>query len=67
MQLTVTEDQLITAATDLNQDEFTRADVAEKLGVEKPDLKQAFTRARKAGRLEKVRDDEENTGHFRLI
>ncbi len=28
--------------------------------------KQAFVRARKAGRLEKVRDDEENTGHFRL-
>jgi hypothetical protein len=66
MQLTVTEDQLITAAKDLDQDEFTRADVAEKLGVEKPDLKQAFARARKAGRLEKVRDDEENTGHFRL-
>ena len=66
MQLTVTEDQLITAAKALEQDEFTRADVAEKLGVEKPDLKQAFARARKAGRLEKVRDDAENTGHFRL-
>ena len=67
MQLTVTEDQLIEAAKELNQDEFTRADVAEKLGVEKPELKQAFVRARKAGRLEKVRDDEENTGHFRLV
>lgn len=67
MHLTVTEDQLITAAKDLDQDEFTRADVAARLGVEKPDLKQAFARARKAGRLEKVRDDEENTGHFRLI
>jgi hypothetical protein len=66
MQLTVTEDQLVEAAQQLDQDEFTRADVAGKLGVEKPDLKQAFVRARKAGRLEKVRDDEDNTGHFRL-
>jgi hypothetical protein len=66
MQLTVTEDQLVTAAQELDKDEFTRADVAERLGVDKPDLKQAFVHARKAGRLEKVRDDEENTGHFRL-
>jgi len=66
MQLTVTEDQLIEAAKDLGQDEFTRADVAAKLGVDKPELKQAFVHARKAGRLEKVRDDEENTGYFRL-
>jgi len=66
MHLTVTEEQLITAAQDLDQDEFTRADVAAALGVDKPDLKQAFVHARKAGRLEKVRDDEENTGHFRL-
>ena len=66
MQLTVTQDQLIEAAQQLNQDEFTRADVAAKLGVEKADVKQAFNQARKAGRLEKTRDDEENTGHFRL-
>ena len=66
MQLTVTEDQLVTAAQELGQDEFTRADLAGKLGVEKPELKQAFVQARKAGRLEKTRDDEDNTGHFRL-
>ena len=66
MELTVTEDQLVEAAQGLGQDEFTRGDVAEKLGVEKPELKQAFVRARKAGRVEKVRDDEENTAHFRL-
>lgn len=66
MQLTVTEEQLINAAQELDQEEFTRADVAAALGVDKPDLKQAFVHARKAGRLEKVRDDEENTGHFRL-
>ncbi len=66
MNLTITADNLVEAAQALDQDEFTRADVAEQLGVEKPELKQAFLRARKAGRLEKVRDDEENTGHFRL-
>lgn len=66
MQLTVTEEQLITAAQQLDKDEFTRADVADQLGVDKPDVKQAFVHARKAGRLEKTRDDEENTGHFRL-
>ena len=64
--MTVTEDQLITAALQLDQDEFTRADLAGKLGVEKPDLKEAFASARKANRLEKVRHDEFNTRHFRL-
>lgn len=66
MQLTITADQLVEAAQELSQEEFTRADVANQLGVEKPELRQAFVEARKAGRLEKVRDDEENTGHFRL-
>jgi DNA-binding transcriptional regulator LsrR (DeoR family) len=66
MQLTVTEDQVVEAAQALGQDEFTRADVAGKLGVEKPEIKQAFVHAKKAGRLEKTRDDEDNTGHFRL-
>ena len=65
-QLLVTADQLIGAARELGQAEFTRADAAKELGVEKPDLKQAFVQARKAGKLEKTRDDEDNTGHFRL-
>ena len=64
--MTITADQLIEAARELDQPEFTRADVAAKLGVEKSELKQAFNRARKDGRLEKTRDDEENTGHFRI-
>jgi len=66
MHLTTTADQLIEAAQALDQTEFTRADIAEQLGVEKPELKQAFQQARKSGRLEKTRDDENNTGHFRL-
>ena len=66
MKLTITADQLVEAAQALDQEEFTRADIAKQLGVEKPELKQAFVRARKKGRVEKVRDDEENTARFRL-
>ena len=62
----ITGDQLVGAVKELPQEEFTRADVAEKLGVEKPELQKAFRAARKAGRVKKVRDDEQNTGHFRL-
>jgi hypothetical protein len=62
----ITPDQLVQAARDLGEDEFTRGDLAAKLGVEKADIKPAFKDARHAGRLEKTRDDEENTGHFRL-
>jgi hypothetical protein len=63
---TVTADQVGEAARDLAQEEFTRGDLAEKLGVEKADIRPAFKEARHAGRLEKVRDDEQNTAHFRL-
>jgi hypothetical protein len=63
---TITGDQVVGAANDLSMTEFTRADVATKLGVEKTELKQGFKAARKSGRVEKVREDEQNTGHFRL-
>ena len=62
----VTADQVVEAAKGLGKDEFTRGDIAEKLGVEKPDIKPGFREARQAGRLEKTRDDEDNTGYFRL-
>ena len=62
----ITEDQVVATARDLDQDEFTRGDLAEKLGVEKPELSKPFRQARRAGRLNKVRDDDEGTGHFRL-
>ena len=63
---TITGDQVVGAAQDLSKPEFTRADVATKLGVDKTELKQGFKAARKSGRVEKVREDEQNTGHFRL-
>ena len=62
----ITADDVVGAARELGQDEFTRGDIAAKLGVEKPELKKGFRQAIKSGRLEKTRDDEENTGHFRL-
>jgi hypothetical protein len=62
----ITSDQVVEAAKELGQEEFTRGDLASKLGVEKGEIREAFREARKAGRLEKTRDDEENTGHFRL-
>jgi hypothetical protein len=66
MSETITSDQVLEAAQGLDQEEFTRGDLAEKLGVEKPEIRKAFREARQSGRLEKVRDDEENTGWFRL-
>jgi hypothetical protein len=66
MPKTITPDQVVEAAEGLEKDEFTREDLAKKLGTKKPDLMKGFRQARKAGRLEKVRDDEEGTGHFRV-
>ena len=62
----ITAEQVVGAAEGLG-DEFTRGDLAEKLGVEKAEIRKAFREARKSGRLEKTRDDEENTGYFRLL
>lgn len=62
----ITADQVIQAAREHGDSEFTRGDLAAKLGVEKADIKPAFREARQAGKIEKTRDDDENTGHFRL-
>ena len=59
-------DQVVDAAKALDQDEFTRADIAGQLGVEKADVKQAFNIARKKELIEKTRDDADNTGHFKV-
>jgi DNA-binding transcriptional regulator LsrR (DeoR family) len=62
----VTSEQVVEAARALDSAEFTRADLAQQLGVEKPEIRKAVQQAKKAGLLEKTRDDEEGTGHFRL-
>ncbi|MGH2961828.1 MAG: hypothetical protein ACRDL3_06510 [Solirubrobacterales bacterium] len=67
MAKTITTDQVIRAARDLAQSEFTRDDVAGKLGVGKPKFKDAFKAARQSGGLEKVRDDADGKGRFRVV
>jgi len=62
----ITDEQVVSAAQSLDQEEFTRGDLAEKLGVDKTEIKKGFRTARQAGRLENTRDDDENTGYFRL-
>ena len=59
-------DQIVASAKELGQEEFTRADIARQLGVEKSDVKSGFNQARKTELIEKTRDDAENTGHFKL-
>ena len=66
MSESLTSTSIVEAAQALGKDEFCREDIAGQLGVDKPDIKPAFREARKLGKLEKVRDDEENTAYFRL-
>jgi predicted DNA-binding protein (UPF0251 family) len=66
MAKTITPSQVVEAARNLDQAEFTRDDLAEKLGVGKPKFKEAFRTARESGQLEKVRDDPEGKGRFRV-
>jgi DNA-binding transcriptional regulator LsrR (DeoR family) len=66
MSQSPTQDEVVQAARSLGQAEFTRKDIAAQLGIKAPQLKDAFKAARQAGELEKIRDDESGTGHFRL-
>jgi len=62
----ITAEDVVGAAQELGKDEFSRDDLGEKLGVERPELKPGFKAARQAGRIEKVRKDADGTGLFRL-
>ncbi len=66
MSKTVTEDRVVAAARDLDQAEFSRADLAKQLDVQRGDIKQGFKAARKSGSLEKVRNDGDGKGLFRV-
>ena len=66
MAKTVTPDEVLRAARQLKQSEFTRDDLAAELGVGKPKFKQAFKAARQEGRVEKVRDGVDHKGRFRV-
>ncbi len=62
----LTSASIVEAAQQLGQDEFSRGDIAGQLGVEKGDIKPSFREAIKLGKIVKTRDDEENTGYFKL-
>ena len=62
----ITADQVVEAAKALGKDEFNREELAAQLGVEKQAIRPAFREARQAGKLEKTRDDADNTGYFKL-
>jgi hypothetical protein len=62
----ITSASIVEAAQQLGKEEFSRPDIAGQLGVEKADIKVPFNEARKLGRIEKTRNDENNTGLFRL-
>jgi len=57
---------VVQAARDLGKSEFTRDDIATKLGVKRVGIKEGFKSAKNAGELEKVRRDEDGTSYFRL-
>ena len=63
---TPTADQVIQAAQDLDPAGFTRAQLAEKLGVKPMDLQDPVKEARQSGRLEKSGQNDEGKGLFRL-
>ena len=62
----LTAERLVTTAGAMGQEEFTRAELATALGVSVQDLKDAVKEARQSGRLEKVREDDDGKGVFRL-
>ena len=60
-----TQEQVLEAARSLDQDEFTRDDVAEKLGLEISEMQPSWKAAKEAGRFEKV-PNESGKRLFRL-
>jgi hypothetical protein len=62
----ISSSTIVEAAKQLGKDEFSRPDIAGQLGVDKSEIRAAFREARKLGKIEKTRDDENNTGLFRL-
>ena len=66
MDSQLTPDRIVASAGELGTAEFTRAELAKELGASIQDIGDAFKAARKSGRLEKVRDNEDGKGVFRL-
>jgi hypothetical protein len=66
MNTEVTPDRIVATAAELDQDEFTRAQLADELGVKPRELRDGLKAARRSGRLEKVGEDDRGKGLFRL-
>jgi hypothetical protein len=66
MENEITAERIVAAAEELGQTEFTRADLAARLGVSNKDLRDAFHAARQSRRVERVGKDAEGRGVFRL-
>ena len=60
-----TQDQVLDAARSLGKEEFTRDEVADKLGVEIAEMKPSWKAAKEAGKIEQVRN-EGGTRYLRL-
>ena len=61
-----TQEQVLEAARSLEGDEFTREDVAEKLGTDVSEMRPGWKAAKQANRLEKVREDGDKR-FFRVV
>ncbi len=53
-----TQEQVVDAARSLGREEFTREDVAEKLGAEVSEMRPSWKAAKDAGDFEKVRNED---------
>jgi hypothetical protein len=62
----ITAARVLAAAEELDQTEFTRLDLAQKLGVSNKDLRDAFRAAKQSGRVKRIGKDAEDWGLFRL-
>ena len=62
----ITREQVVEAAKGLGKDEFTRADVAAALNVDRKELRDSFKAACKGGHLSKVRTDDNGKRYFKL-
>ena len=60
-----TQAQVLDAARSLGREEFTREDIAEKLGTEVSVMRPGWKAAKEAGKVEKVRN-EGGKRYFRL-
>ncbi len=66
MASAVSADQIVQTATELGKPEFTRKELADKLGVKPLELGDAMKAAREAGKIDKAGENDEGKGLFRL-